>query len=354
MVRFLNNTSKPLTPLKLITFTSKGIYCPQGKFYIDPWRPVDMAVITHGHGDHARWGMKKYLCHHYTKPILHQRIGTDIECQSVEYGEEININGVKLSMHPAGHIIGSAQIRLEYKGYVSVISGDYKVQDDGLSTPFELVRCNEFVTESTFGLPIYNWLEIGDLNRKLQSWVLRNQENGRTSVFIGYSLGKAQRIMKAVEGLGKIYTHYSIGKLNEAFETVGISLPEYEIADFRENVKQLQNEIVIVPPALLDSNIIKKVPNAATAICSGWMQVRGARRWRSADAGFAMSDHADWNGLLQAVKATEAEIVHVTHGQTEVFSKYLNEIGIKSDVVETLFGEDEEEAEKEIIENTEP
>ena len=146
--------------MKLITFTNKGIYCPQGKFYIDPWRPVDLAVITHGHADHARWGMKKYLCHHFTKPILHKRISEDIECQSVEYGEIININGVKVSLHPAGHIIGSAQIRLEYKGYVSVISGDYKVQDDGLSTPFELIKCNEFVTESTFGLPIYNWLEV--------------------------------------------------------------------------------------------------------------------------------------------------------------------------------------------------
>ena len=197
--------------MKLITFTNKGIYCPQGKFYIDPWRPVDLAVITHGHADHARWGMKKYLCHHFTKPILHKRISEDIECQSVEYGEIININGVKVSLHPAGHIIGSAQIRLEYKGYVSVVSGDYKVQDDGLSTPFELVKCNEFVTESTFGLPIYNWLEVDDLNKKMQNWVLRNKENQKTSVFIGYSLGKAQRIMKAVEGVGKIHVHYSIG-----------------------------------------------------------------------------------------------------------------------------------------------
>lgn len=337
--------------MKLITFTKKGIYCPQGKFYIDPWRPVDMAVITHGHADHARWGMKKYLCHHFTKPILYQRIGADIECQSVEYGETVTINGVKLSLHPAGHIIGSAQIRLEYKGYITVISGDYKVQEDGLSTPFELVKCNEFVTESTFGLPIYNWLEVPELNKKLQNWVLKNQENNKTSVFIGYSLGKAQRIMKAVEGLGKIYVHYSIGKLNEAFETVGINLPEYTIADFRERPKEVEHEIVIVPPALLDSSIIKKIPDPATAICSGWMQVRGARRWRSADAGFAMSDHADWKGLLQTVKATEAEIVHVTHGQTEVFSKYLNEIGVQADVVETLFGEDDDETEKEPLEN---
>ncbi|WP_099769159.1 ligase-associated DNA damage response exonuclease [Chryseobacterium sp. 52] len=340
--------------MKLITFTKKGIYCPQGKFYIDPWRPVDLAVITHGHADHARWGMKKYLCHHYTKPILYQRIGMNIECQSVEYAETVILNGVKVSLHPAGHIIGSAQVRLEYKGYVTVISGDYKVQDDGLSTPFELVKCNEFVTESTFGLPIYNWLEVPDLNKKLQTWVLKNQENSKTSVFIGYSLGKAQRIMKAVEGLGKIYVHNSIGKLNEAFESAGINLPDYKIAYFKDNPKEVQHEIVIVPPALLDSSIIRKIPDAATAICSGWMQVRGARRWRSADAGFAMSDHADWKGLLQAVKATEAEIVHVTHGQTEIFSKYLNEIGIKADVIETLFGEDEEESEKEITENPEP
>jgi putative mRNA 3-end processing factor len=312
-----------------------------------------MAVITHGHADHARWGMKKYLCHHFTKPILYQRIGPDIECQGVEYGEKINMNGVQVSLHPAGHIIGSAQIRLEYKGYVMVISGDYKVQYDGLSTPFELVKCNEFVTESTFGLPIYNWLEVQDLNKKLQNWVLKNKENNKTSVFIGYSLGKAQRIMKAVEGLGEIYVHYSIGKLNEAFETVGIKLPDYTIADFKERPKEMEHEIVIVPPALLDSNMIKKIPDPATAICSGWMQVRGARRWRSADAGFAMSDHADWKGLLQTVKATEAEIVHVTHGQTEIFSKYLNEIGIHADVVETLFGEDDEETEKVNQENPE-
>ena len=258
-------------------------------------------------------------------------------------------------MHPAGHIIGSAQIRLEYKGYVSVISGDYKVQDDGLSTPFELVKCNEFVTESTFGLPIYNWLEVDELNKRMQNWVLRNQENQKTSVFIGYSLGKAQRIMKAVEGMGKIHVHYSIGKLNKAFEEVGIVLPEYETPDFRESsIKHVAGDIVIVPPPLLDSNVIKKIPDAATAICSGWMQVRGARRWRSMDAGFPMSDHADWKGLLQAIKATEAEIVHVTHGQTEVFSKYLNEIGIKSDVVETLYGDDDEEVvEKDVADNIE-
>ncbi len=331
-----------------ITFTNKGIYCVPGKFYIDPWRPVDLALISHGHGDHARWGMKKYLCHEFTKPILKHRIGEDIEIQTVKYGEQISVNGVKVSFFPAGHIVGSAQIRMEYKGFVTVFSGDYKVQDDGISTPFELVKCNEFITESTFGLPIYNWLSPELYSEQMKTWVEKNREQGKTSIFIGYSLGKAQRIMKSVEGFGKIFVHNSIGKLNEAIESVGIKLPDYETVYFNEDLKKLNGEIVILPPALLDSNLIRKIPNRATGICSGWMQVRGSRRWRSADAGFAVSDHADWNGLLQTVKATEAEKIHVTHGQTEVFSKYLNEIGIQAEPVKTIFG-DEEIEEKELI-----
>lgn len=335
--------------MKLIEFTNKGIYCIPGKFYLDPWRPVDLAVISHGHGDHAKWGMKKYLCHDFTKPILQHRISPDIEVQSLPYGEQISINGVKLSFHPAGHIVGSAQIKLEYKGYVSVFSGDYKVQDDGLSTPFEIVRCNEFVTESTFGLPIYKWLEPEQYAEQMKNWHLMNKEQGKTSVFIGYSLGKAQRIMKAVEGCGKIFVHNSIAKINEAIESSGIQLPEYEPVYFNEDLKKINNEIVIVPPALLDSNMIRKIPNRATGLCSGWMQVRGSRRWRSADAGFAISDHADWTGLLDTVKTTGAEKVHVTHGQTAVFSKYLNELGIEAYEVKTHYG-DEEEEEKNMLE----
>lgn len=331
--------------MKLLKFTSKGIYCVPGKFYIDPWRPVDLAVITHGHADHARSGMKKYLCHHFTKPILYSRIGKDIECQSVAYGEILTINGVKVSLHPAGHIIGSAQIRMEYKGYVSVISGDYKIQDDGLSTPFEAVKCNEFVTESTFGLPIYNWLSVEEQENQMKNWVEQNRRNGKTSVFIGYSLGKSQRIMKALEGLDELNVHYSIAKLNEAYESVGVKLPDYNTIDLRDDKKLLDGKIILLPPALVDNPAMKKIPNMAYAICSGWMQIRGARRWRSADAGFAISDHADWQGLLTAIKATAAEKVYVTHGQTAVFSKYLNEIGIASEEVKTEYGDDEEKTE---------
>lgn len=326
----------------MLKFTTRGIYCVPGDFYIDPWKPVDYAVITHGHADHARWGMKHYLCHHFTVPILKSRIADAIDVQGIGYNEPITIHGVKVSLHPAGHIIGSAQIRLEYKGKVVVISGDYKVQDDGLSTPFEIVKCHEFVTESTFGLPIYQWKNIPKINEQLQVWVLQNQSRGKTSVLVGYSLGKAQRIMKALEGIGTLHVHYSIGKLNEAYENAGVHLPDYEVVDFREDVKYLDKGIVIVPPSLVDSNVLRKIPNKADAICSGWMQVRGARRWRSADAGFAISDHADWNGLLDTIKATGAEKVYVTHGQTAVFTKYLNEIGIYAEELKTEFGEEED------------
>lgn len=325
----------------MLRFTHKGIYCVPGKFYIDPWKPVDTAIITHGHADHARWGMKRYLCHHFTVPILKARISSDITVQGIGYSETLTMNGVKISLHPAGHIIGSAQVRLEYKGKVVVVSGDYKTQDDGLSTPFETIKCHEFVTESTFGLPIYNWKTTEQQNSQLQQWVTQNRDKGKTSVLIGYSLGKAQRIMKALEGIGPLYVHYAIARLNEAYETAGISLPAYQIADFQDNIKQLNQGIVIVPPSLADSNLLRKIPNKADAICSGWMQVRGARRWKSADAGFAISDHADWSGLLDAVKGTNAEKVYVTHGQTAVFAKYLNETGIRAEEIKTEFGSEE-------------
>jgi len=330
--------------MQILNFTDKGIYCIPGKFYIDPWRPVDYALITHGHADHARWGMKKYLCHEFTVPILKIRIGPDIQVQGIAYNQIIHINGVKVSFHPAGHIIGSAQIRLEYKGKVAVVSGDYKLQDDGLSTPFEPIKCHEFVTESTFGLPIYKWASPEKMNASMKNWVLQNQKNGKTSVFVGYSLGKAQRIMNAVKGVAPVFTHYSISKLNAAYESAGIKLPEYETLDFRESVQHVNNAIVIVPPALVDAPVLKKIPNMAYAICSGWMQVRGARRWRSADAGFAMSDHADWDDLLTAIKATTAEKVFVTHGQTAVFAKYLNDIGIEAVELHTAFGNEEDES----------
>ncbi|WP_026755335.1 ligase-associated DNA damage response exonuclease [Sediminibacter sp. Hel_I_10] len=329
--------------MKLIKFTKKGIYCIPGKFYLDPWFPVDLAIISHGHADHAKWGMKHYLCQDDSKAILKHRIGPEISIESLPYNVEKSINGVKVSFFPAGHIIGSAQIKLEYKGYVVVFSGDYKVKNDDLTTAFEPVKCHEFITESTFGLPIYNWQKEEDIQQQMRSWVLNNQSKNRTSVFIGYSLGKAQRIMKLMDGLDEIYVHSAIYNINEAIQSSGIELPKTKRWTVDLDKKAIQNKIIIVPPALLGSNMIKKIPNAATAICSGWMQIRGNKRWQSVDAGFPVSDHADWNGLLSAVKATEAEKVYVTHGSQAIFSKYLNEIGIYSEEVKTEYGSNEED-----------
>ncbi|MEZ4803141.1 MAG: ligase-associated DNA damage response exonuclease [Gelidibacter sp.] len=331
--------------MKLVKFTKKGIYCIPGKFYLDPWLPVDSAVISHGHADHARWGMKHYLCQTDSKAILKHRIGPDISIESLPYNVQKSINGVLVSFHPAGHVIGSAQIRLEYKGFIVVFTGDYKVKDDHLTIPFEPIKCHEFITESTFGLPIYNWLSEAEIQQQMHNWVKLNKSHNRTSVFIGYSLGKAQRIMKLMEGVDELFVHSAIHNLNNAIESSGIQLPESTLLEYDFKKKMLQNKIVILPPALLGSRLLKKIPNAATAICSGWMQIRGNRRWKSVDAGFAVSDHADWNGLLSAVKATEAEKVYVTHGSQATFSKYLNEIGIESYEVKTEYGIEEQEKE---------
>ncbi|WAC02818.1 hypothetical protein N7U66_04000 [Lacinutrix neustonica] len=212
--------------MKFIKFTKKGIYCIPGRFYLDPWYPVDHAIISHGHADHARWGNKKYFCHHHSKAILQHRIGGDILIESMGYNETRTINQVKVSFHPAGHIIGSAQIRLEYQGEVVVFTGDYKTQADFITEPFEPVKCHTFITESTFGLPIYHWKTEQQLQEQLHHWVLQNQTNNKTSVFIGYSLGKSQRIISLVDGLDTIYVHRAIHNINQAITSSRIHLPK--------------------------------------------------------------------------------------------------------------------------------
>ncbi|TCC90266.1 ligase-associated DNA damage response exonuclease [Pedobacter frigiditerrae] len=330
--------------MALITFTNRGIYCKQGNFHIDPWHPVDYAVTTHGHADHVKWGNKNYLCHDLTKPILKQRYGLEDNVQTLPYNKEIDINGVKLSLFPAGHVIGSSQIRIEYKGEICVVSGDYKVEYDGISTAFEPVKCHTFVSESTFGLPIYNWQPQELIFKQIKSWINDNCTKGKTSILVAYSLGKAQRLIKNLAGEYPIYVHNSIANLNEGFAEAGVELPETIRITPEIKKDEMQKGIVIIPPALADGRWVKSLQQPAIGVCSGWMAVRAGRRWRSADAGFALSDHADWPGLLSAIKATEAEKVFVTHGVITVFSKYLNEIGINSEEVTTKYGaEDDDE-----------
>ena len=330
--------------MALIKFTNKGIYCKQGNFYIDPWHPVDYAVTTHGHADHVKWGNKNYLCHELTKPVLQQRYGLDQNVQTLPYQQTIDINGVKLSLFPAGHVIGSSQIRLEYKGEICVVSGDYKIEYDGISTAFEPVKCHTFVSESTFGLPIYNWQTQEIIFEQIKNWTAANHAKGKTSILVAYSLGKAQRLIKNLADQFPIYVHNSIANLNESFIAAGVTLPETIRITPDIKKEELQKGIVIVPPALADGKWIKSLQQPAIGVCSGWMAVRAGRRWRSADAGFALSDHADWPGLLAAIKATTAEKVFVTHGTTAVFAKYLNEIGISAEEVTTKYGAEDDDS----------
>lgn len=327
----------------LISFTSKGLYCAQGDFYIDPWQPVRRAVITHAHSDHARYGSQFYFAHTDSYYLLKARLGWDIVLQTVDYNQSININGVTVTLFPAGHIIGSAQVRVSYKGETWVVSGDYKIEDDGLTVPFEPVRCHTFITESTFGLPIYQWKPQADIIDDIDQWVKKNQAAGRNSMLTAYSLGKAQRLIHALAARGyDFYAHGSIYYMQEAVRrTIDIAAVKYLTADIPKDT--VKNSIILMPPSAANSSWTNRWQPYALGACSGWMQTRGAQRRRNADAGFALSDHADWAGLLYAIKATGAETIYATHGFSAALARYVQEeYGLKTGVVQTAFGEDEE------------
>jgi putative mRNA 3-end processing factor len=327
----------------MIQFTDKGLYCPPGNFYIDPWKPVDRAVITHAHSDHARAGNGYYLCHHQSVPVLKQRLG-DIHVESVEWNQPILHNGVKISLHPAGHIIGSSQVRLELNGDVWVFSGDYKTENDGISGQFEPVICNTFITESTFGLPIYHWKKQETIYSEIQQWVAESHVNGKTPVIIAYSLGKAQRVLKCVaEICNKIYAHGAVWNTHQALTAAGYQLPALERVNPDTPKDNFKNAVIIAPPSAESSSWMKRFAPYSIGICSGWMQVRGNVRRKNADAGFALSDHADWPGLLSAVEATGAQKVFVTHGFQAAFSRYLTEKGIAAAEVKTEYGSEDDE-----------
>lgn len=332
--------------MPLIDFTSKGLYCAAGDFYIDPWQPVNRAIITHAHSDHARWGNNYYLCHEASLPLLKLRLG-EIAVEAIQWDETVNINGVKVSLFPAGHIIGSSQVRIEYNGEVWVVSGDYKIEDDGISGKFEPVKCNVFISESTFGLPIYKWKPQPEIYQNIRDWILENRSGGKTSVLIAYSLGKAQRVMQCIKDPDvKIFLHGAIWNVHQTLLEAGYELPFAERVLPETPKENFKGNVVIAPPSADGSPWMKKFSPYSVGVCSGWMQVRGNVRRRNADAGFALSDHADWEGLLNAVKATGAEKVFVTHGFQAAFSRYLGEIGIHAAEVKTEYGGEEEEQEK--------
>lgn len=332
-------------PMPLITFTPRGMYCAAADVYIDPWRPVDRAIITHAHSDHARSGMGSYLCHVHSVPILRHRLGADIVVEGIAYGEERLINGVRFSLHPAGHVIGSAQVRVEHKGEVWVASGDYKVEDDGFTPPFELVRCNTFITECTFGLPVYTWEPQRSIFDAMNAWWRANAAEGVATVISAYSLGKAQRVLANVDhSIGPILVHGAVEGCNKAIRAAGFRLPE-TIPLTRDTDRELiKRALVIAPGSAVDTPWANKLRPYSTGIASGWMRVRGWRRRSAVDRGFALSDHVDWPGLNATVKATGAERVIATHGYTDLFGRWLNEQGIEAHTEKTAFKGEEEPA----------
>ena len=322
----------------LITLTDRGLYCRQGDFYIDPWKPVKQAVLTHAHSDHAYRGNTNYLVSKDCRRLAEIRLDFEASISSMEYGKTRTVDGVKISFHPAGHILGSAQVRVEYKGEVWVISGDFKLTPDPTCAPFEPIKCNFFVTEATFALPIYRWGPPEQVFEDIKEWWRRNQEREKASVIFAYSLGKAQRVIAGVDSsIGPIYTHGAVERLNQAYRETGVNLPPTIYAGSVTNKKDYIGSLIVAPPSAQVSPWLRRFGSHSTAFASGWMMVRGARRQRAVDRGFVMSDHADWPELNTAIHETDADTVYVTHGFIPELVRWLRENGIEAHPLKTKF-----------------
>ena len=330
-----------MTNKGLLVHTALGLYCPKADVYLDPWKPVKKAILSHGHADHARWGSSSYLCTPTAAPGIKYRLG-EINLETLPFGEEKLINGVSFSFHPAGHILGSAQIKVSYKGEMVVFSGDYKTANDGFSEAFEPVKCHTFITESTFGLPVYHWQDQKWVFNEMEEWCKNNRNNGQLSILYGYSLGKAQRILQGLpESVGPIFTHSTIEAVLNVMRNQGVSLKNTIPVNEHLTRADLLSGVIIAPPAAQNSNWLKKFEPIRNGVVSGWMALRGARRRRNADKGFVLSDHADWEGLNEAISLTGAENVFVTHGYTDILSKWLIDKGLNAHPLETNFEGDE-------------
>ncbi|MEP7085309.1 MAG: ligase-associated DNA damage response exonuclease [Betaproteobacteria bacterium] len=331
--------------MNLVIARPEGLYCPPGDFYIDPWRPVDRAVITHGHADHARYGSNHYLGARPGEGILRKRLGSGIRLDTLDYGESVDHHGIRLSFHPAGHVLGSAQVRLEYRGEVWVASGDYKLEDDGTCAPFEHVRCHTFITESTFGLPIYTWRPQAEIFADINDWWRLNASNQRTTVLFCYAFGKAQRLLSGLDpSIGPILVHGAVAPLTAIYRESGVALPPTQYVGDMTDTSQIRQSIVLAPPSAQGTSWMKRFGDYADGFASGWMQLRGTRRRRGVDRGFALSDHADWPGLQRAVIETGAEQVFVTHGSVNVMVRWLRERGLDAQEFHTEYGEEEADA----------
>lgn len=332
--------------MMMIQSTKHGLYCHAGDFYIDPWRPVERAIITHAHADHARAGSASYLCSSSCAPLLAQRVQPDASIEGIPFGETRTINGVQVSLHPAGHLLGSAQVRVEHRGEVWVASGDYKTTHDQTCERFEAVPCHAFISECTFGLPIYRWPDQNEVFDSINAWRRQSHGEGRNCLLFAYALGKAQRLLAGLDAdIGPILLHGAVQRFADAYRQQGVTLPDTLPAS-AENAKAHKGcATVIAPPSAASSTWARKFHPASQAFVSGWMQVRGARRRRAVDRGFVLSDHADWPGLLDTINATGAERVFLTHGYTGSMSRWLREQGIDAHAIDSRYvGENDDDA----------
>ncbi len=334
-------------PAPLITKTASGLFCEAGDFHIDAWGKVDRNILTHGHSDHARPGATRYLCSTSGKEIIRHRLGKDITLDTVDFGEVLDINGVRVSLHPAGHLLGSAQIRVEKAGEVWVVTGDYKIEPDETCEAFELVPCHTIITECTFGLPIYRWRSTHIIASEINQWWRENQSLGLNSIIVAYSLGKAQRVLKILDdSIGPILLHGATHAMTQVYRDSGVALPATLHATAEVAKEHRGKALIIAPGSAIDTSWARKLDPSRVAAVSGWMSVRGHRRRAGVDRGFVLSDHVDWPGLHSTLDACGASHIIATHGFTGPLVRYLQDAGRSAEALETRFGsEDRPDAE---------
>jgi putative mRNA 3-end processing factor len=337
----------------VLQIDDRGLACPAGGFHIDPWGSAEFAVITHAHADHARRGSAVYHCTTDSAPLLRSRLGADVTLRPTAYGERFRLGDAVVSLHPAGHVLGSAQVRVEVGGEVWVASGDYKRAADPTCAPFEAVACDVFITEATFSLPIYRWDPTERVAAEMLDWWIENAAADRASVLFCYSLGKAQRAMAEIareakrRGVepGPIHTHGAIAPMTEAYRAAGVALPETRVMPEKSRRGIYGGSLTIAPPSAAGSTWMRRFGDDdrfRTAAASGWMRVRGVRRRAGHDRGFVLSDHADWLDLLRTIEQSGARRVLATHGNTESIVRHLRERGVDAAPLRTPYGQEED------------
>lgn len=311
-------------PLKVL---EQGLFCPSGQFFIDAWEPSPICVVTHAHGDHAYPGHGLYIGSPETIEIIKHRLGKETPCQILDYQKKIKLGHSWVSLHPAGHILGSSQIRIENQKSVTVISGDYKRVLDPTCAPFEVVPCDIFVTESTFALPIYQWAKNEIIGKQIYEWWQENAQQGHPSILFCYALGKAQRVLSMLSQYTDkaIKVHGAVYSLSLLYKEFGVNMSEFAYVSDSAKGTTFTQDLIIAPPTAMGSPWMKRFPSFRTALASGWMEVRGNRRRKALDRGFVLSDHADWADLIRTIEETQAKIILTTHGNSATLARFLRE-----------------------------